>query len=266
MRPTVCSFHDVSFEVAAESYDQFMGRYSSLLAPIFADFAGATTGQALDVGCGPGALTFELVRRLGADSVTAVDPSEPFVAAVRERLPEIMVRQAPAENLPFDDGVFDLVLAQLVVHHLTDPVRGVAEMSRVAGEGGTVAACVWDLAGGRSPLGPFWRAVKRFDPTAPNESGFAGAREGELVEIFRNAGMPDAEGQVLTFAVNHESFEEWWRPFTLGVGPAGRYVANLDEKSQDRLQELCREEFPPPPFTLSFAVWAARGLASRPNT
>lgn len=250
----------MSFVVAADSYDRFMGRYSSLLAPIFADFAGVAGKQtAVEVGCGPGALTGMLVDRLGAEAVTAVDPSPPFVAAARERFPGVTVREAAAESLPFDDSLFDLSLAQLVVHHMSDPVAGVGEMGRVTRPTGTVAACVWDLGAERDPLSPFWRAVKRHDPTAIGESGFAGTREGHLVQIFEDAGLDRVEGEGLVFEVEHSSFEEWWEPFKLGVGPAGAYAAGLSPEEQARLEALCREELPPPPFTLSLRAWAARG-------
>ena len=142
-------------------------------------------------GCGPGALTARLVARLGAGQVAAVDPSEPFVAAARSRLPGVDVRVAAAESLPFDDDAFDAVLAQLVVHFMADPVAGLAEMARVARPGGTVAACVWDHAGGTGPLTTFWRAVADLDPGAHDESGLAGAREGHLAELAAAAGLED---------------------------------------------------------------------------
>jgi ubiquinone/menaquinone biosynthesis C-methylase UbiE len=146
----------VSFDVAADAYDRFMGRYSAPLAPPFADLAGVEAGQrVLDVGCGPGALTAELVRRLGPAEVSAVDPSEPFVVAVKERHPGVDVRRAPAEDLPFGDDVFDAALAQLVVHFMSDPVAGLREAGRVTRPGGVVAACVWDQADDRGPLGVF---------------------------------------------------------------------------------------------------------------
>ena len=86
---------------------------------------GSASGQrVVDVGCGPGALTTELVRRVGADGVSAVDPSEPFVAAAKERHPGVDVRLASAEQLPFGDDEFDRALAQLVVHFMADPVKG----------------------------------------------------------------------------------------------------------------------------------------------
>ena len=160
----------MSFSVPAEAYDRFMGRYAALLAPQMASFARVGGSQrVLDVGCGPGALTTELVRRLGPAGVTAVEPSEQFVNAVRERLPGVSVEVASAEHLPFPDRSFDAAIAQLVVHFMQDAVAGLAEMARVTRLKGLVAACVWDYAGGRSPLGAFWEAARTLDPTVNDE-------------------------------------------------------------------------------------------------
>lgn len=244
-----------------DAYDRFMGRYSVPLAPQLADFAPISAGQrVLDVGCGPGALTTELVRRLGTDAVAAVDPSEPFVEAARERHPGVSVQRAAAEELPFEDDAFDAALAQLVVHFMADPVGGLREMARVTREQGVVAACVWDHAGGKGPLAVFWEAALELDPGAVDESRLAGAREGHLVELFRAAGLHEVEEGVLSVDVEHPSFEEWWEPFTLGVGPAGSYAAGLDETRQAELRERCRELLPTAPFVLTARAWAARGL------
>jgi len=251
----------VSFAVAAEAYDLFMGRYSAQLSPQLADLADVGSGQrVVDVGCGPGALTTELVRRVGASSVAAVDPSEQFVAAARERHPGVDVERAAAEELPFADGEFDAALAQLVVHFMADPARGIAEMARVTRPGGVVAACVWDHAGEQTPLASFWQVVHDFDPDAEDESELAGAREGHLAELFEAAGLRVVEDTALPVALEHASFEEWWEPFTLGVGPAGAYVAGLDSAKQAELRELCRSRLPRPPFTVTARAWAARGV------
>jgi SAM-dependent methyltransferase len=254
----------VSFSVGAEQYDRFMGRYSGPLAPRFADFAGVAAGQrALDVGCGPGSLTGELVRRLGADSVCAVDPSESFVAAVADRYPDVRVQRASAEQLPFDAGGFDAALAQLVVHFMADPVRGLQEMLRVTKAGGVVAACVWDHAGGQGPLGVFWEAARELDAAVEDESELAGAREGHLGELLRAAGASEVRETALSVDVAHASFEDWWDPFLLGVGPAGKYVTKLDATGQARLRDLCRERLPRAPFVVSARAWAVRGIAAR---
>jgi SAM-dependent methyltransferase len=250
----------VSFAVAAESYDRFMGRYSVPLASVFADFAGIASGRrVLDVGCGPGALTTELVARAGAEAVSAVDPSESFVAAARERHPGVDVRLAAAEELPFEDDQFDAALAQLVVHFMADPVAGIAELGRVTRERGIVAACVWDHGGGRGPLSLFWDAVRQLEPETTGESQLAGAREGHLGELFEQAGLDVVEQDVLTVTVEHPSFEDWWEPYTLGVGPVGAYVARLDADGEARLRELCRELLPPEPFAIQASAWAVRG-------
>lgn len=253
----------MSFDVAADAYDRFMGRYSRLLAPLSADFAGVRSGQrVLDVGCGPGALTAELVRRLGPADVAAVDPSEPFVAAARTRNPGVSVLQASAERLPFPDHAFDAALAQLVVHFMSDPVAGLAEMARVTKPDGVIAACVWDHGGGRGPLSLFWRAARQLHGEVQDETRLAGAREGHLAELFEAAGLHEIEETALSVSLKHASFEEWWEPFTRGVGPAGSYTASLDAERQAELRETCRSLLPSAPFVLTAWAWAARGLAA----
>jgi SAM-dependent methyltransferase len=252
----------VTFDVAADAYDRFMGRYSRSLAPQLADLAGVRAGQrALDVGCGPGALTAELVGRLGAESVAAADPSEPFVEAARQRHPDVEVAVAGAEDLPFEDGAFDVSLAQLVVSFMSDPTAGLAEMRRVTRAGGVVAACVWDLAGGKAPLSPYWRAVVELDPSAHDESGLPGAREGHLAALFEAAGLDDVEADELWLHVEHARFEDWWDPFTLGVGPAGAHLAGLDADAGAELRERCRLLLGDGPVRLDMRAWAARGRA-----
>src|SRR6185312_12933471 len=158
----------MGFDGAAVDYDRFMGRYSTGLSGPFADFADVGAGQrVLDVGCGPGALTAELVARLGASSVAAVDPSLSYATAAQERFPDARIEVARAGALPFPDAEFDASLAQLVVHFLADPVHDLREMARVTRDGGVVAACVWDHRGGTSPLSPFWDVLSATDPDAP---------------------------------------------------------------------------------------------------
>ncbi|MDQ3493679.1 MAG: methyltransferase domain-containing protein [Chloroflexota bacterium] len=252
----------MSFDVSADAYDRFMGSWSGLLAPQLADLAGIGPGQrAIDVGCGPGALTTELVSRLGADQVVAVDPSESFVAAARERHPGVDIRRASAEALPYPDDRFDAALAQLVVHFMTDPVAGLREMARVTRAGGVVACCVWDYASGRGALGPFWEASRALDPHAVDESRLAGARQGHLVELLRVAGLREIEEAALSVSRDFASFDDWWEPFTHGVGPAGVYLGRLEPARRAQLRERCRAALTDGRFSLKAVAWAARGLA-----
>ena len=248
----------MSFNVSADAYLRFMGRYSEPLAVQFADLAGVGGGQrVLDVGCGPGALTAELARRTSPEAVSAVEPSGSFAVAARERLPGVDIRQAAAEQLPFGDAAFDAALAQLVVHFMADPVAGLREMGRVTRPGGVVATCVWAHAGGRGPLSAFWRAVREIDPGADDESNLAGVREGHLAKLFAQAGLGAAEVTTLTVQARQDGFESWWETFTLGVGPAGAYLTSLPADRQDDLRERCRRQLPEGPFEVSATAWAA---------
>jgi len=252
----------VTFNVPGDAYSLFMGRFSEPLAVEFVQVADLQAGQrVLDVGCGPGALTALLVERVGIDAVSAIDPSASFVAALGERIPGIDARSGSAEQLPFPDDQFDAALAELVVHFMTDPVAGLAEMARVTRPGGRVAACVWDHAGGGSPLTTFWQAVHDIDPDAQDEADLAGAREGHLSELFKAAGLTDIEPTTLTITVRFPTLADWWDPFTLGVGPAGAYVAQLDQAHQEVLRLRCAQLLPEPPFHVSASAWCVRGRA-----
>ncbi len=250
----------MSFAVPADAYGQFMGRFSEPLARQFAGYLRLLPGhRVLDVGCGPGALTAVLVAELGAERVSAVDPSQSFVAAVRNRLPGVDVRSGVAEALPWPADSFDCAAAQLVVHFMTDPLAGISEMARVTRPGGTVAATVWDFAGGTAPLSVFWRAAQDVDPAAPGEADLPGTRDGQLTGLLRQAGLHEIDSAVLTVTVRFSSFEQWWDPFKLGVGPAGGYLATLDDDHRTAVRDACARLLPAAPFALSVRSLAARG-------
>lgn len=247
----------MSFNVSAEAYDRFMGRFSGPLADQFATWAGVRPGmRVLDVGSGPGALSSRLVDIVGADRVEAADPVPAFVEALRERLPGVTATVSPAEDLPHPDGAFDGALANLVVHFMGDPVAGLRQMARVVREGGVVAASVWQHAEGTSPLTPFWDGVHRVDPEARDE-GLVGVSEHLLAAHFTAAGLRDTRSGALTVAVEFDTFEEWWEPFTYGVGPAGAWLAAQSPERQAAVRAACADVLGPAPFTVTGSAWCA---------
>jgi SAM-dependent methyltransferase len=247
------------FDVSEAAYDNFMGRYSMRLAPVFAGFADVEAGQrVLDVGAGTGALTTELERR-GA-VVSAVDPSPSFVAALRRRLPDVETRAAPAEELPFGDEAFDAALAQLVVTFMRDAHAGIAEMRRVVRPGGVVAACMWDRTGME-----MLAAIHRTQQAIPTGSPATEARtlyrtREELESLFAGDGFADVHTEPLEVESAYEGFEEFWGALADGAGPAGTWVKSLDAaKLEAARAELHRQVGEPEGgFTLRGRAWATR--------
>ncbi|CRK51297.1 Type 11 methyltransferase [Rhodococcus sp. RD6.2] len=256
------------FGAPAQQYDRFMGRYASSLAPVFADAVGVRTGMRVcDVGCGPGALAVELAARVGAANVAAIDPAPQFAAACRERTPGADVRDGAAEQLPWDSDEFDATMASLVIGFMRDPDRGVGEMARVTRPGGTVAACMWDIAtGGMRMLHLFWAAVREIDPTVVGEAAMVGTADGDIAERLRRAGLVDVASGELTAHVDYRDFDDFWEPFTFAVGPAGQFLHSLPDDRRTAVREACRTELPDGPFTLSARAWYGRGtVAARPT-
>jgi SAM-dependent methyltransferase len=250
------------FRVPAEAYDRFVGRYAPALAVAMCDAAGiAPPGSALDVGCGPGALAAELASRLGRDQVAAVDPSESFAAACRDRLPGVRVEVAAAEALPFPDAAFDAALAQLVVHFMTDAPAGVREMRRVAR--GPIAASTWDFAGGMTLLRTFWDAAAATDAAAAERDegrSMPYCTRDSLGELWRSAGLEPEVGEAVVSA-HYEGFEDLWAPFELGVGPAGAYTGTLDPPARAALKDELRRRLGAgeEPFELTARAWIVVG-------
>lgn len=253
-----------SFLTSGNAYDSYMGRYSRPLAIAFADAAGVAAGQtALDVGCGPGALTGALVDRLGAGAVSACDPSAPFVAECMARHPGVDVRLARAEALPFEDARFDRAMAQLVLHFVSDPTEAAHELKRVLRPGGIAAACVWDFAAGMVMLRHFWDAALAVDPDAPEEARtmrFGG--QGEISELLELVGFGDVVETTLDVSSTYEDFEELWSGFLAGVGPAGAYCLSLAEAPRAAVRDELYQRLGAPSgrFTLGATARFARGV------
>ena len=256
-----------TFRASTDAYDRHVGRYGPPLALALVDFAGVAPGmRALDVGCGPGALTATLVERLGTANVSGVDPSEPFVETCRARLPGVELVVAAAEALPFAGDGFDLVLSQLVVNFMRDAEAGVREMARVTRPGGVVASCVWDYAGEMTLLRAFWDAAREVDPerAAAADEGVVmpWCRDGELDELWRLAGLRDVRSGTLVVHADYADFADLWSPLPTGIGPSGAFCKSLDENQRAALRSAYQRQLGvgDGPFSLTARAWAVAGI------
>ena len=245
----------------AEHYDRFMGRYTPSLAAALADAAGIVDGQrVLDVGCGPGGLTAELAARTGAERVAAIDPAPQFVAACAARNPGVDAREGVAEELPWEDGTFDAALSCLVIGFMRDADRGVREMARVTRPKGTVAICMWDIAGGgMTMLRVFWSVMRDLHPAVPDEQRRPGTWEGDIADRLERAGLTGVTGGALHASASYAGFDDFWDPLTLAVGPAGQALASLQPEERAAVREGCRALVPEGRFSLDARAWYASG-------
>lgn len=242
---------DGVFHVAGDAYDDFMGRYSRRLAPLFADFAGVREGmRVLDVGAGTGALTDELAR-LGA-SVTAVEPSPEFAVMLRERFGD--VHEAPAEQLPFADAAFDTALAQLVVAFMADAQAAMRELARVAR---TVAICMWGVEEHEmfAAIGRAARAVG----VGRSEQGAQRYRTPEELHALL-APLGEVETGELDVTASYSGFDDFWNALARQVGPAGSWLAQLDDEQRTHARAALHEALGSPDgtFELHGRAFAAK--------
>jgi ubiquinone/menaquinone biosynthesis C-methylase UbiE len=257
-----------TFLHGADVYDRHIGRYGRELALELTKFADVRSGQGvLDVGCGPGALTRQLVAMVGVEHVDAIDPSASFVEACQDRLPGVRAQVAAAEALPFADKVFDRTLAQLVVNFMSDAETGVREMRRVTQSGGIVAAAVWDYAGQMTVLRRFWDSVASLNPSAADLDEGRSMRyctPDELEALWTDADLDEVTISEVVVTAGYESFEDLWEPLEFGVSPSGAYVASLPPDRRAALKADFQQRLGAgdEPFRLGARAWLAAGRVS----
>jgi len=253
-----------------DAYEAYVGRWSRLVAAEFVRRLDRPPGRRwLDVGCGTGALTAAALALADPAEVVGVDPSEGFLADARARLddPRATFRPADARNLPFDDGSFDAVVSGLAINFVPDVPRAADELARVAAPGGVVAAYVWDYAEGRGLMRHFWDAAAAADPAAARlEEGlrFPLCRPAPLRDLWAGAGLADVAVEPIDVPTVFADFDDYWRPFLGGQGPAPGYVASLPDERRAALREALRERLPAGPdgsIRLVARAWSVRGTA-----
>jgi SAM-dependent methyltransferase len=247
-------------------YEQYVGRWSRQVAPRFLSWLGVPHGRRwLDVGCGTGALCAAIVDLCAPASVAGVEPSKGFLETARQNLGSRVAFQAgSATAIPFGDASVDVVVSALVLNFVDDPRAALAEMARVAGAGGTIAAYVWDYAGGMELMRKFWDAAVELDPAATRldeGSRFPLCGPAALENLFSGAGLSEVEVAPIDIPTRFASLEDYWQPFLGGQGPAPAYAMSLDDAARTRLRERIRARLPIEPdgsIALAARAWAVR--------
>ncbi len=247
-------------------YERAMGRWSRDLAPLLIRFGGLADGdRVLDVGCGPGSLTFALAEAPGVAAVTGIDLSEPFVAAARARAtdPRISLDVGDARSLPYGDNAFDRAYSMLVLHFIPEAAKAVSEMCRVVRPGETVTAAVWDNYGGQQFTRMLWDVATALDPTVVPPFFRPLNGPGEMAAVWRELGLLDVEQTSLVIRMEFADFDDYWVSFTNGEGAHSQYVTKLTGAARDTLKSNLRRAFtgnrPDGPRSMTAVAWACRG-------
>lgn len=256
---------------AGDSYDLYMGRWSRRIAPRFLDWLDARDGlDWLEVGCGTGALSAAIVARCNPESLICMDPSEGFIAKARENVPDPRAgfQVGDAQALPLEPASRDMVVAALVLNFVPDRDRALAEMKRVARSGATVGFYVWDYPGGGVEfMRAFWNAATALDPNAldlTEDRRFPFCTADGLTGLARRAGLTSVECTPIEAPTVFRDFDDYWRPFTLGAGPAPGYCVSLPPEARQRLKEKLHDSLPrreDGSIPLKVRAWAIKGVA-----
>ncbi len=250
-----------------DPYDLYVGRWSRRVAPLFLEWLGVPPGRRwLDVGCGTGALCSAILDRCSPSFVAGVEPSEGFLATAAQRLAgRAVLQRGSATNIPLNDASVDVVVSGLVLNFVPNGRAALIEMARVADAAGTIGAYVWDYREKMELIRFFWDAAIELSADAAKIAEavrFPLCHPDALSALFAGAGLREIEVTAIDIPTQFASFEDYWRPFLGGQGPAPGYAMSLDAAARARLQGRIRERIPIAPdgsISLIARAWAIRG-------
>jgi len=255
---------------AGDSYDAYMGRWSRKIAPRFLDWLNVDDHlDWLDVGCGTGALSSAVLGRCNPRSLTGIEQSAGFVATAQRNINDDRSKfvVGDAQELPLDDQSRDIVVSALVLNFVPNMPKALAEMRRVARSGGAVAFYVWDYpGGGMEMMQAFWQAAVSLDPAASSlveSKRFPFCSPDGLRALVSNAGLRSVEYEAIEVPTIFGDFDDFWRPFTLGAGPAPGYCMSLPDGARQQLRRKLNDDLPrngDGAIALNARAWAVKAL------
>jgi ubiquinone/menaquinone biosynthesis C-methylase UbiE len=231
-----------------EAYERMMGRWSRRVGEAFLDWLKLPKGlRWLDVGCGNGAFTEEIIARCAPATVIAIDPSEEQLAFARTRTGAKTAKFQidDAHRLSFGDATFDVAIMALVLAFLPDAAKAVAEMARVVRSGGWVAAYMWDIQNGGAPTTPIYTAIESLGSTLPVRPNPAASRLEAMRRFWKMAGLQTIETCIIRIPVTYADFDDFWNSNSVPVGPQGKVIAGMSPGEREQLRARLREQLPP---------------------
>jgi len=250
-----------------DHYEYFMGRWSRLVAHKFIDWLAPSSGlKWLDIGCGSGALSEAILDKSKPSEVMAVDQSEGFVNEIQSRLGNrVRCRIGDALALPVEYASVQFAVSGLVLNFIAEPVKALTEMKRVIAPGGTGAGYVWDYSGKMEFLNIFWDAAVAIDSKASDlheGKRFRNTTEAGLRRLFEDTSFLEVESSPIEIEMQFRDFDDYWKPFLGGQGPAPSYLMSLNQRDRQRLRDHLVESLPiqhDGSIRLEVRAWAVRG-------
>jgi len=230
-----------------EAYERLMGRWSRPVGKAFLDWLNVPKGlRWLDIGCGNGAFTEELIVRCAPATVIAIDPSEDQLAHARTRsqMQIAEFRVGDAQKLLFDDNSFDVAVMALVISFLSDPDQAVREMTRVVRPGGWVATYMWDTPGGGVPVDPIYVELESMGMTSTRPPNTEISRREVLQDLWKKVGLVSVDTPVIQIPVVFSDFDDFWDSTTVPVGPQGKLIEGMSESKREQLRLRLRDRLP----------------------
>ena len=255
---------------SGDSYEYYMGRWSRLVAESFIDWLSPSSGlKWIDIGCGSGALSETIINNNEPAELTAIDQSEAFVKTAQKRLgSRVHCRVGDALLLPLDNSSVNIAVSGLVLNFIPKPEKALSEMRRITNTGGTVAAYIWDYVGKMDFLRYFWDAAVDIESEAFNlheSKRFPDSNAGALKKLFEKAGFVNIETTSFEITTHFRNFDDYWKPFLGGQGPAPGFVLSLDEDKKNKLRHTLKARLPTQPdgsISMVARAWAVRGRTS----